>query len=83
MHRKFVCKLFTQPFHWTFGFQPISDGQIKRMHQMNVYWLLQHVTIKRKQQATRLHITAAKSGTSKHSKQHAPVAATTSQLTTV
>jgi hypothetical protein len=44
MHRKFVCKLFTQPFHWAFGFQPFSDGQIKRMHQMNVYWLLQHVT---------------------------------------
>jgi hypothetical protein len=39
---------------------------------------------KRKQQATRLHSSQQpKAGTSKHSKQHTPVAATTSQLTTV
>jgi hypothetical protein len=39
---------------------------------------------KRKQQATRLHSSQQpKAGTSKHSKQHTPFAATTGQLTTV
>jgi hypothetical protein len=62
---------------------PTYFRQADQAHASDECLLVVAARHKRKQQATRLHITAAKSGTSKHSKQHAPVAASTSQLTAV